>query len=374
MIALVFLLAVGSYLSFSLFSSWLADHPGWFYGSVTTLGILLLAQAWLFYIFFRSSAEEKLVFEKPLQRFAYTSMGIVSFLFTFTAIRDLAAAPLRFFNLEDSLYGTGISGAIVALSFAGFVIGMMNARFRISTPLVPIPVENLPAPLEGLRIVQLSDVHFGSGPDLPQVKRLIDRALELKPDLVVLTGDIIDGDVSTLDAEMAELKRFTPPLGTWFVLGNHECYWDHERSIRAMREAGIKVLLNEGVELTHAGEKLFIAGVTDPALKHFGGKGPEVPQVPGNTALRVLLAHQPSIAPKVAEHPYHLQLSGHTHGGQFFPWNLLVRGVHRHHGGLNRLSNLWLYVSHGTGYWGPPLRLGTVGEITVLEMRRAVSS
>ena len=213
MIALVFLLAVGSYLSFSLFSSWQADHPGWFYGSVTALGILLLAQAWLFYIFFRSSAEEKLVFEKPLQRFAYTSMGIVSFLFTFTAIRDLAAAPLRFFKLEDSLYGTGISGTIVALSFAGFVIGMMNARFRISTPLVPIPVENLPAPLEGLRIVQLSDVHFGSGPDLPQVKRLIDRALELKPDLVVLTGDIHSSWAIDLTDAPRDPARFNPETG-----------------------------------------------------------------------------------------------------------------------------------------------------------------
>ncbi|NDG84924.1 MAG: metallophosphoesterase [Proteobacteria bacterium] len=374
MIAFLLLFATASYLGFSLFSSWYPDHHIAFYGAIAILAGLFLTVAWLFFVFFRSRADEKIPLERPLQKAAYYSMGVISFLFTFTVLRDLAALPLRFFRLETPLYSPGTTAAIVLFSLAGLFVGMMNARFRISTPLVPIPVENLPDSLEGLRIVQLSDVHFGSGPDLPQVKRLIDRALALKPDLVVLTGDIIDGDVSALDAEMAELKRFTPPLGTWFVLGNHECYWDHERSIRAMRDAGIRVLLNEGVEIDHAGESVFIAGVTDPAMTHFGGMGPEVPPVPESASFRLLLAHQPSIAPKVAEHPYHLQLSGHTHGGQFFPWNLLVRRVHRHHGGLNRLSKLWVYVSHGTGYWGPPVRLGTVGEITTLEIRRAVSS
>ena len=371
MIALVFFLAIGSYLSLSLFGAWYPDHRGLFYTALTVLSGILLSQAWLFYLFFQSSAEEKLVFEKPLQKTAYLSMGIMSFLFTFTAIRDLIALPLRYWHQHDLLFGPGITSTIVVFTGVCFIWGKWNAQFKISTPLVPIPIQNLPEALEKFRIVQLSDVHFGSGPDLEQVRRLIDQVISLKPDLVVLTGDIIDGAVPEIKPELAELARLNPPFGSYFVLGNHECYWNHEDATSAIRECGITVLLNEGTLLSHPGGEIYLAGVTDPALKHFGGKGPEIPEPPKESAIRILLAHQPQIAPKVAEKPYHLQLSGHTHGGQFFPWNLIVNRMYRHPGGLNRLHDLWVYVSHGTGYWGPPIRLGTVGEITVLEMTRS---
>jgi hypothetical protein len=371
MIALVFFLAIGSYLSFSLFGAWYPDHRELFYGSVTILAGLLLSQAWLFYLFFQSSAEEKLVFEKPLQKTAYLSMGIMSFLFTFTAIRDLLSLPLRYWRLQEVLFSPTVTTGIVILTILCFFWGMMNARFKISTPLIPIAIENLPDPLQGFRIVQLSDVHFGSGPDANQVKRLIDQVLTLKPDAVVLTGDIIDGAVSEIQTELSELSRLKPPFGSYFVLGNHECYWNHEAASAAIRACGVQVLLNEGIRFAHPGGEVYIAGVTDPALTHFGGKGPIIPEPPLDCALRILLAHQPQIATKVVEHPYHLQLSGHTHGGQFFPWNWIVNRIYRHPGGLNRLKDLWIYVSHGTGYWGPPLRLGTVGEITILEMVRA---
>jgi len=371
MIALVFFMAIGSYLSFSLFGAWYPDHRELFYGAVTLLTGILLSQAWLFYLFFQSSSEEKLIFEKPLQRTAYTSMGVMSFLFTFTAIRDLASLPLRFWNSQDSLLSPRITTTILILTLICYVWGRWNARFKISTPLIPIKIKNLPDSLKGFRVVQLSDVHFGSGPDSNQVKRMIDRVLELKPDAVVLTGDIIDGAISEIQTELAELSRLNPPFGSYFVLGNHECYWNHEEATRAIRERGITVLLNEGMHLPHPGGMVYIAGVTDPALKHFGGRGPEIPEPSQESVLRILLAHQPQIAPQVAEKPYHLQLSGHTHGGQFFPWNLIVNRMYRHPGGLNRLKDLWVYVSHGTGYWGPPIRLGTVGEITILEMHQA---
>jgi predicted MPP superfamily phosphohydrolase len=113
--------------------------------------------------------------------------------------------------------------------------------------------------------------------------------------------------------------------------------------------------------------------VNDPAMTYFKGEGPVIPVPDTTSSLRILLAHQPQIARKVAELPYHLQLSGHTHGGQFFPWNLVVKRIYLHPGGLGKLKDLWVYVSHGTGFWGPPLRLGTDGEVTRIEMVRLSS-
>ncbi len=371
MIAFLLFASVDTYLSYSLFGAWKGIHPDLFYGALFILGILFLSQAWLFYVFFQSSTEEKIIFEKPLQKFAFTSMGLISFLFTFTAIRDLAGLLLLPFHQESFLYSSESTTLILALSGLCFTWGYLNARFKITSPLIHVPVSNLPEELSGLKIIQLSDVHLGTGPDTPQIKALVDRALSLRPDLIVLTGDIIDGATLDLNAELAELARLKAPYGTYFVLGNHECYWNYADSVKAMREIGITPLLNEAITLSIKGKSICIAGVTDPAMVHFKGEGPKIPVPDSNSNLNILLAHQPQIAKLTAELPYHLQLSGHTHGGQFFPWNLLVKRIYLHHGGLGKWNDLWVYVSHGTGYWGPPIRLGTVGEVTHLEIIRA---
>jgi len=370
MIALLLFGLVGSYLSFSLFGAWRGEAPLYFYGAVLGLTILFLSQAWLFYLFFQSDSDTKLRFEKPLQKFAFLSMGIISFLFTFTFLRDLGAFLFQSFFDVTRLYSTPAILVILALTGICFLWGSFNARFRVTTPRIRIPVKDLPPELEGLCLVQLSDVHLGTGPTLSQVRSLMDRALALSPDLIFLTGDIIDGAPPELKSELSELARLKAKYGVYFVLGNHECYWNHTHALQAIRSAGITPLLNEGVSLTIAGKKVYIAGVNDPAMTHFKGEGPVIPDPDPTSSLRILLAHQPQIAKKVAELPYHLQLSGHTHGGQFFPWNLVVKRIYLHPGGLGKLKDLWVYVSHGTGFWGPPLRLGTDGEVTRIEMVR----
>jgi len=357
-------LTIDSYLSYSLFGSLRTPYPMAFGLGVTGVSFLFLSQAWLFYIFFQSGADEKIRFEKPLQKLAFHSMGVISFLFTFTLLRDLLALPFLIFNQQHWLYGATPTEVILALSLLCLIWGLFNARFRVVCPRIEIPILKLPEALAGLRIVQLSDVHLGTGPNTEQIGALVDRALGLKPDIIVLTGDIIDGATAELKPELAELSRLKAPHGVYFVLGNHECYWNHENSITAMQAIGVKTLMNEGIEIQIRGESVYIAGVNDPALTQFKGQGPEIPTPPANSSFKLLLAHQPQIAKKVAEHPYHLQLSGHTHGGQFFPWNLFVKRMYLHPGGIGRIKDLWVYVSHGSGYWGPPIRLGTDGEVT----------
>ncbi|MBS1958097.1 MAG: metallophosphoesterase [Bdellovibrionales bacterium] len=201
---------------------------------------------------------------------------------------------------------------------------------------------------------------------------MVDRALSLKPDLIALTGDIIDGNVSEIQEELRELARLKAPHGVYFVLGNHECYWNHRESIEAMKAAGATTLENSGVELNIRGEKIFVAGVNDPAVAHFKSDAPEVPIASPHSVFSMLLVHQPQLAKLVLKsgQKYHLQLSGHTHGGQFFPWNLAVRWMYPIHKGLGQLQDLWVYVSSGTGYWGPPIRLGTDGEVTNIVLNR----
>ncbi|MBU6154154.1 MAG: metallophosphoesterase [Bdellovibrionales bacterium] len=374
MIPTLLLATTYTYLSLSLFGPWYASDRNAFYLGSALLLLIFSGQAWLFFVFFRSAADANLRFERPLQKFAFAGMGVISFLFTFTILRDLGGILLAWSgSSKEALYSNSAIATILLLSLACLIWGSLSARFKITTPKIRIQIPELPTELEGLRIVQLSDLHLGTGPDLVHIRSIMDKALKLSPDVIVLTGDIIDGAPSLLSAELEELSRLKARLGVYFVLGNHECYWVAEKSIEAIRRIGFTPLLNEGVTLELSGKKIFIGGVTDPAAKYFNGEGPRIPDPDLTSSLRILLAHQPQIAKQAALHPYHLQLSGHTHGGQFFPWNWVVRGIYLHPGGLGRIQDLQVYVSHGTGFWGPPLRLGTNGEITTLEMIRMSS-
>ncbi|MBC7397926.1 MAG: hypothetical protein H7333_10830 [Bdellovibrionales bacterium] len=133
-----------------------------------------------------------------------------------------------------------------------------------------------------------------------------------------------------------------------------------------MKKAGIIPLLNEGIRLTRGTGSFYLAGMNDPAVAHYQGDPPKIIVPPADSPLNIMLVHQPQFSTEIAKVPYHLQLSGHTHGGQFFPWNLIVKKIYPISGGLAKVQNLQVYVSHGSGYWGPPVRLGTRGEVTEL--------
>jgi predicted MPP superfamily phosphohydrolase len=190
---------------------------------------------------------------------------------------------------------------------------------------------------------------------------------------VAVTGDLVDGSVRELASHVAPLSALASRHGTFFVTGNHEYYSGADAWVVELRRLGLQVLVNEHVLLQHDGESLALAGVSDFSAHHFDAKQRSDPHaamagVPAATMLRVLLAHQPRSALAAAQAGFHLQLSGHTHGGQFLPWNLLVRLQQPFTAGLNRLQGLWVYTSRGTGYWGPPKRLGAPSEITHLRL------
>jgi len=234
-------------------------------------------------------------------------------------------------------------------------------------------VRDLPAALHGFSIAQITDVHVGATIRRPYVERIVDAVNALEPDMIALTGDFVDGPVSELATHTAPLQRLYAPHGSFFVTGNHEYYSGAEAWTAEFRRLGLRVLLNEHAVIRHNGAALIVAGVTDFTAHHFDPAQHSDPHAalagaPSSAVLRILLAHQPRSADAAAKAGFDLQLSGHTHGGQFWPWNLFVRFYQPFTAGLHRVNALWVYVSRGTGYWGIPNRFGAPSEITRLRL------
>ena len=373
LIPLLVLSLLLTYFEYAL--AWVFPKDGiLFWGFSIFLLIPFLAQLWMLLVYFRSEESDTLLFENALKRLAFFSMALVSFLLSLLLVRDFVRLILSF--LSDpfpALRSPSASFIIVGMSFALLALGFFRARFVLALPDVEVPIPNLHPDLENFRIVQLSDVHFGTGPELPQVQKIMSQALALKPDLIALTGDIIDGATSSMKGELLELARLNAPFGVFFVMGNHEYYWNGANARQAIQNAGIRVLLNDSVLIQKGNAKIQLAGMDDLASKHFGGLGAIPPAIDSTAQVRIILAHQPQTAPKSESAGYDLQLSGHTHAGQFFPWNYIIKFVYPVSQGLGKIKGMFLYVNQGTGYWGPPVRLGTKCEITTLRLVRKAS-
>lgn len=248
---------------------------------------------------------------------------------------------------------------------------------QVAVKRVTVPVPGLPRALDGLRIVQITDVHIGPTLRGSWLRRVVETINGLRPDLIAVTGDLVDGPVAALRPHVAPLSELKSRHGTFFVTGNHEYYAGANEWIAELRRLGLQVLRNERVSVVHdaaaaAEGSLDIAGVDDFHSHSFPGHGPDLARaVAGRTKSRplVLLAHQPAQIHEAVEHGVTLQLSGHTHGGQLWPWGFFVRLQQPFVAGLHRIGQTFLYVSCGTGYWGPPMRLNAPAEITELCLR-----
>lgn len=221
--------------------------------------------------------------------------------------------------------------------------------------------------------MQISDLHVGLTIGRGFVQHVVAVANRLTPDLTVLTGDSVDGRVAELRERVAPLAGLRARHGVYAVTGNHEYYSGCAPAwIDEFRRLGMTVLMNEHRVLEHDGGALVLAGVTDITAHRFEPSHRSDPAraVDGAPAgaPKLLLAHQPKSAAAARAAGIDLQLSGHTHGGQFFPWTLFVRRWQPFTAGLHRLGPLWVYISRGTGYWGPPKRLGAPSEITRLRL------
>ena len=275
--------------------------------------------------------------------------------------------------------------AVPLMATASSVIGFFNARRTAPVKRVDVPIEGLPAAFDGFTIVQLSDLHVGPTIRRGYIQRIVERVNRLEPDAIAITGDLVDGTVEALRPHIAPLADLKARHGTFAVTGNHEYYAGADAWISEMRRLGMRVLMNEHVLIgaTGAGAAqnveeiddatLVLAGVTDIHAAHFIAAQASDPaaalaDAPSGATTRVLLAHQPRSAAAAAAAGFQLQLSGHTHGGQFFPWNLAVPLQQPFTAGLNMLGGMWVYTSRGTGYWGPPKRFGAPSEITLLRL------
>jgi hypothetical protein len=301
--------------------------------------------------------------------------GFFSSLLVLTVLRDLLLIPaILALNAAHVHTVESISASlVVVLAVFATAVGFASARRRARIVNVDVPIANLPRALHGFSIAQISDVHVGSAIRRDYVAAIVDAVNGLKPDLIAVTGDMVDGTVLELSPHTAPLGRLHARHGAFFVTGNHEYYSGESDWVAEFKRLGLRVLLNEHAVLTHGGTPLVVAGVTDYSSHHFNPARRSDPAAalagaPANAGAKILLAHQPRSAAAAAVAGFDLQLSGHTHGGQFWPWNLFVRFQQPFTAGLHRLNALWVYVSRGTGYWGPPNRFGAPSEITRLRL------
>ncbi|CAN5242376.1 metallophosphoesterase [soil metagenome] len=312
------------------------------------------------------------------------AMGWFSSMFVLTVGRDAVLLVCWLLSLSDlavpiAAIGQWTAVAVLALATLASSVGYRNARAVPRVAEVDVRIVDLPAALDGLRIVQISDLHVGPTIKAAQMQAIVDVVNRLDADFVAITGDLVDGSVAALAADVAPLGTMRSRFGSFFVTGNHEYYSGADAWVAQVRSIGIRVLMNEHVVIERAGAKLVLAGVTDFGAQHFDPAQRSDPVralagAPADASVRILLAHQPRSATAAAAAGFDLQLSGHTHGGQFFPWNLFVRLQQPWVAGLARLGKLQVYISRGSGYWGPPKRLGAPSEITSIRLTASTSS
>ncbi len=306
----------------------------------------------------------------------WVTMGFFSWLLVLTIFRDvslIASALALSVQVHESWIRISAIG-VMALTPAITLVGFFMARRTAPVVDVDVPLAGLPKELEGFTIAQISDIHVGQTIKRNFVAAIVDRVNLLQADMIAITGDVADGSVPDLEHHTEPLARLASRHGTYFVTGNHEYYSGADAWIRELRRLGARVLMNEHVVLDHDGAALTVAGVTDWSAHHFDPSHKSDPHAAAKGAPahapKVLLAHQPRSARLAEAAGYQPQLSGHTHGGQFWPWNFLVRLQQPFIAGLNRLGRMWVYTSRGTGYWGPPMRFGIPSEITLIRLVR----
>lgn len=324
--------------------------------------------------------------------FAYTALA-PSFMLVFTfLVRDglswVAGLSQRLLgrgksrddatDLERRDFLQKVNLGLLGLSGVTTAHGVVEARSQPELIEVEVPIRDLPVSLDGFRIVQITDLHIGLTIDRDTVADVVKVANSADADLLAITGDLVDGTVEQLRADTAVLSSLKARHGRFFVTGNHEYYWGAEAWIAEVAQLGFRVLNNahEVVDVDRA--RLVVAGVTDySAARHlpFHRSDPHaaVAQAPTDAAVRLLLAHQPRSAAEASKAGFDLQLSGHTHGGQFIPWHLFVWLSQPFLYGLHRMGEMFVYVSRGAGYWGPPVRVAAPPEIPVIILRAANS-
>ncbi|WP_067827457.1 metallophosphoesterase [Nocardia inohanensis] len=302
-----------------------------------------------------------------------TLLGVLWVLFTWSAIGTVARAALGIAGVDDPARSRIVAASVLAVTAVLVAWAVFEARRlpRVRTREVTIP--GLGRGLDGLRLVVVTDTHFAALDRQRWSERVVDLVNAQQPDIACHAGDLADGSVAARSAQVDPLGKVDAPLGRFYITGNHEYFGDAPGWIGHMSGLGWQTLRNQHEVVTRNGDSLVIAGIDDPTGIALPGHGPDLPAAltgadPAHPI--VLLAHQPRQVEDAVKAGVALQISGHTHGGQIWPFHYLVRLEQPVVAGLSRHGDrTQLYASRGTGFWGPQLRLFAPSEITVLILR-----
>ena len=311
-----------------------------------------------------------------------TMFLLLAAVFTADAARAVIAIARRLagsgaFDPDRRTFIARLSATAIAVLVTGLGGAALRSALRpVDVRRIRVRLDRLPRAQHGFTLVQLTDLHVGPTIGRAFIDDVVRRTNALEPDLVAITGDLVDGSVNQLRDAIAPLAELRARHGVFFVTGNHEYFSGAEAWLNELTRLGIRVLRNERVSIGQGETSFDLGGIDDHSASRYGGLKPDDAvsrALSGRDASRelVLLAHQPRSLFVAERFGVGLQLSGHTHGGQIWPFKYLVRLQQPFVAGLHRHGDAQIYVSCGTGYWGPPMRLGAPAEITHVTLESA---
>ena len=334
-----------------------------------------------------SGNESKLI--DRLSFLGYTSLGFFTLSFFIFVAKDLVLQMIALFshlinednpfdNSKRDFIKKSINISMITLAGSATVYGFYSARKGPFIIKHDIYIKNLPDAYENFSIAQISDLHVGPTIKRPYVEDVLEKISHLNPDLIAVTGDLVDGSVDYLSPEIEPLNDMIAPYGTYFVTGNHEYYSGVDPWLDETDRLGMKNLINTNEIISKSGDEIAIAGITDLNahqinLSHRSDPELALASLPKDI-IKIVLAHQPNSIHAVHKVGADLQLSGHTHGGQFWPFTYPVKLASTYIAGYYDHFGTQIYVNRGTGYWGPPLRIGVPAEITLIRLKKKVVS
>ena len=345
--------------------------------NIRSISLIILSAIFILEIFFVIQMLFHLIVESPTLYYTLSlSVAVTVSLFFITLLYDLVhttAQQIPFDQGRRRFMKIAFDVTMLILAFSYILKGLIGGIKRPELNKVDIFIKDLS--FEELTIVQLTDVHVGNTIGKAFVAECVERINALKPDIVVITGDLVDRKIEDAKDDLSPLKELQTRFGTFFVLGNHEYYHGAEDIAAYMPELNVKALLNESVIISDGERRINLVGINDLQSIRFNTLPIDTYKAFENidrSAPTVLLSHQPKSIEAVKEKVYDLMLSGHTHGGQIFPFGFLVMLQQPFLAGLHAVTaTKQIFVSRGTGYWGPPVRVFAPSEISVLTLKPA---
>lgn len=380
----------------TLYLGWRLINPThmarrWKLAAWLLVGVLLFGQRFT-WVIWRNERNDLLL--NMIDWAGFLFLGVVSILVMFMFVRDFPILVKRVmaglekvfirrskrpYFIEPNrdrrrflLNATNAGVLAVTLPLSGYAV--YEARRKPTVIHNELPIANLPEGLDGFTIAQISDTHIGPTIRGDWARMVVDEVNSLGADAIVHTGDMVDGSVMSLNGAVKPFADLKAPHGVWMCTGNHEYYSGVEEWLAEARRLGLTPLNNENALIDTGKGRILLAGVTDARAGLIYPIHTSSPQNAMDGApdhdVSILLAHQPRSVFEASKAGFDVQLSGHTHGGQYFPYTLFVHLFQPYVRGLHLHENTLLYVNRGTGYWGPPMRLGSVPEITLHTLRK----